>query len=169
MWLRRALHASLGILSPRLVINLLRAPRKADSRPALWEARGIKAPSSAQYTMGDRSNRTEDSTLAEEDDITVVSHKVAPNGSDSGDDHDELGGQGERTAERIHLQRRESGDRDDDDAGRTRREAGGDRSPEDQQRKRLCPPGCCARGEPASPPEGRGATQHQSSSCVSLS
>lgn len=114
--------------------------------------------------MVHRSSTTEDSALAEEDDITVVSHKVAPNGSDSGDDHDELGGQGERTAERIHLQRRESGDRDDGVAGKTSREAGGDRSLEDQKRKRLCPRGFCARGEPASPPEGSGATQHQSSS-----
>lgn len=114
--------------------------------------------------MGGRSSRTEDSALAEEDDITVVPHKVAPNGSDSGGDHDELGGQGERTAERIHLQRRESGDRDGGDAGRTRGEAGGDRSPEDQKGKRLCPRGFCASDEPASPPEGSGATQHKSSS-----
>ncbi|TNN03852.1 hypothetical protein fugu_000881 [Takifugu bimaculatus] len=57
--------------------------------------------------MGDRSNRTEDSAVTVEDDITVVLHKVARNGSDSGDDHDEPE-QGERSAERIHLQRREA-------------------------------------------------------------
>lgn len=106
--------------------------------------------------MGDRSNSTQDRALTEEDDITIVLHKVARNSSDSSDDHDERGGQGEQTAERIHLQRRESHEHDDGDAGRTRREAGGDYSPEDKQRKRLCCP------HPASPHEGRGATQHKS-------
>lgn len=107
--------------------------------------------------MGDRSNRTGDSALTVEDDVTVVLHKVARNGSDSGDDHDEFGGQGERSAERICLQR----DHDAGDAGGAR-EAGGDRSPQDNQRTRLCPWAFCVRGEPASPPEGRGAAQPQS-------
>lgn len=112
--------------------------------------------------MGDPSNRTEDSTVTVEDDVTVVLHKVARNGSDSGDDHDEFGGQGERSAERLHLQRREPRDHDAGDAGRTRGEAGGNHSPEDNQRKRLCPRAFCIRGEPASPPEGRGATKLKS-------
>lgn len=111
--------------------------------------------------MGDRSNRTEDSAVTVEDDITVVLHKVAQNGSDSGDDHDEPE-QGERRAERIHLQRREPRDHDAGDAGRARGEAGGNHSPEDNQRKRLCPRAFCVRGEPASPPEGRGATKLKS-------
>lgn len=111
--------------------------------------------------MGDRSNRTEDSAVTVEDDITVVLHKVARNGSDSGgDDHDEPE-QGERSAERIHLQRREQREHDAGDAGRTRREARGDRSPEDNRRKRLCPRAFCV-GEPAPPPEGRGATKLES-------
>ncbi|XP_003961628.1 solute carrier family 35 member G1 isoform X2 [Takifugu rubripes] len=103
--------------------------------------------------MGDRSNRTEDSAVTVEDDITVVLHKVARNGSDSGDDHDEPE-QGERSAERIHLQRREPRDHDAGDAGRTSGEAGGNHSPEDNRRKILCPRALCVRGEPASPPEG---------------
>lgn len=110
--------------------------------------------------MGDRSNRTEDSAVTVEDDITVVLHKVARNGSDSGDDHDEPE-QGERSEERIHLQLREQRERDAGDAGRTRGEARGDRSPEDNRGKRLCPRAFCV-GEPAPPPEGRGATKLES-------
>lgn len=113
--------------------------------------------------MGDRSNSIQDRALTVEDDITVVFHKVARNSSDSSDDHDECGGQSEQTTEGIHLQRRESHEQDDGDAGRTRGEAGGDCSPEDKRRKRpCCPPAFCVRDEPASPHEGRGATQHKS-------
>lgn len=104
--------------------------------------------------MGDRSNSTQERALTVEDDITVVLHKGTRKGSDSGDDHDERGGQGERTAERIHLQRRESREHDAADAGGTRRSSGGDHSPEDSRRKRLCPRTLCVRGEPASPREG---------------
>lgn len=112
--------------------------------------------------MGDRSNSTQDRALSVEDDITVVLHKVTRKGSDSGDVHDECGGQGERAAERIHLQRRESREHDAGDARTTRRASGGDHSPEDSQRKRLCPRTLCVRGEPASPREGTRAARNKS-------
>ncbi|CAG12624.1 unnamed protein product [Tetraodon nigroviridis] len=101
--------------------------------------------------MGDRSNSTQDRALTVEDDITVVLQKVSHSGSDSDDD------QGERTAARIHLQRRESHEHDDGDAGGTRAEA------DDQRRKRpRCPPGLRVRGDSASAREGRRATHQES-------
>lgn len=162
MWLGWPLQASLGILSPRLVINLLSHSGHRRRRTVDLRCPRHAGPSPARFIMGDRSNSTQDRALTVEDDLTVVLHKVGRNGSDSFDDHDECGGQGERSTERIHLQRRESHEHDGGDAWRTRREAGGDHSPEDKQRKGpCCPRAFCVRGESATPHEGRGDTQHK--------
>lgn len=163
VWLRWALQGSLGILSPRLVINFLSHSGHQRRRTVDLRCPRHAVPSPARFTMGDRSNSTQDRAFTEEDDITIVLHKVARNSSDSGDDHDECGGQGEHTAERIHLQRLESREHDNSDAGSPRRDSGGDYCPEDKQKRKTCwPRTFCVRGEPASPYEGRGATQHKS-------
>lgn len=170
VWLRRTQQESLGILSPRLVINLLSHSGHQRRRTVDLRCPRHAVASTARFTMGDRSNSAQDRTLTGEDDITVVLHKVARNSSDSCDDHDECDGQSEWSAERIHLQRRESHEHDDGDAGRARSEAVNDYSPEDKQRKRpCCPRAFCIKGEPASPHEGRAATQHKSSSKLSVS
>lgn len=163
VWLRWALQPSLGILSPRLVINLLSPSGHQRRRTVDLRCARHAVPPPARFTMGDRSKSTQERALTVEDDITVVLHTVDRNSSNSDDDHDECGGQGERTAERIHLQRRESHEHDDGDAEKTKREAEGDHAPEDKQGKRLCcPRAFCVRGKPTFPREGRGVTQHNS-------
>lgn len=138
----------MGTLPPRLVINLLshsgrqgkrtvdrRCPRHAVSRPS-------------HSTMGD-SNHT---ALTAEDDITVVFRTADSHRADSDGDHDECGDHDERTAERIHLRSscRVSCDCGDGDARGTQNDVGGEPSPGDGERNRLCPGACCVRSKATS-------------------
>lgn len=110
----------------------------------------------SHFTMGDCHHTTHERALTSEDDITVVFHKVDSHGiNSSGGDHDECGVDDERAAERIHLRSNcrvscDYDDDDDDDARETETERGGEHSPEDCERKRLCPPAFCVRSKPAS-------------------